>query len=229
MTSSVQAAYDFVAAEYAEKFFNELDSKPLDRKLPNLFSERKAAAGRVCDVGCGPGEVAAYLSGIGVDVYGIDISEEMIRIASRLTPTVHFEQGDMLSMKAEDNSLGGIVGFYAIVNLSKEQIERACAEFYRTLRPSAPIILSFNVGDEVLHVTDFLGKPTSLDFVFYPVESIRPCLEKAGFRLMKSSCAHPTRRSNIRHNEHIYVRRKSRPQGLRHGYRLIFWHVRRSL
>ena len=202
--SSVQAAYDSVAVEYAEKFFNELAAKPLDRKLLDLFSERIADSGRVCEVGCGPGEVAAYLSGIGVDVYGIDISEEMIRVASRLTPTVHFEPGDMLSMKAEDNSLGGIVGFYAIVNLSKEQIERACAEFYRTLRPSAPILLSFHVGDEILHVSDFLGKPVSLDFIFYPVDTIRIILEQAGFHIDEvivrspyAAVEHPSQRGYI--------------------------------
>lgn len=179
----VQAAYDSVASEYAEKFFHELAAKPLDRKLLDLFCERRAKSGRVCEVGCGPGEVAAYVASAGVHVYGIDISEKMIQVARRLSPTIHFETGDMASLNADDNSLAGIVGFYAIVNLSKQEIERAFSEFYRTLQASAPLLLSFHVGDEILHVTDFLGKPTSLDFIFYPVETIKTMLESAGFHI----------------------------------------------
>ncbi len=179
----IQAAYDAVADEYAEKFFHELTAKPLDRKLLDLFAERRLVPGRVCEVGCGPGEVAAYLARTGVDVYGIDISEKMIETACRLSPTIHFEQGDMLSLNAADDSLAGIVGFYAIVNLGKEEIQTACAEFRRVLRPSAPILLSFHVGDETVHVTDFLGRPASLDFFFYPVDTIRAFLEDAGLRI----------------------------------------------
>jgi ubiquinone/menaquinone biosynthesis C-methylase UbiE len=149
----------------------------------DLFCERRAKSGRVCEVACGPGEVAAYVANAGVHVYGIDISEKMIEVARRLSPTIHFETGDMASLNADDNSLAGIVGFYAIVNLSKQEIERALSEFYRTLQASAPLLLSFHVGDETLHVTDFLGKSTSLDFIFYPVETIKTMLESAGFHV----------------------------------------------
>jgi ubiquinone/menaquinone biosynthesis C-methylase UbiE len=179
--NTVKAAYDSVAKEYAGRFFHELAAKPLDQKLLDMFSERVAQAGRVCEVGCGPGEVAAYLARVGVHVYGIDISEKMIDVARRLSPAIHFEQGDMLSLQADDNSLAGIVGLYAIVNLSKPEVESAFAEFYRTLQPAAPLLLSFHVGDEILHVTDFLGKPASLDFIFYPVEIIGLCLNEQDF------------------------------------------------
>ena len=179
----VEAAYDSVATEYADKFFHELEAKPLDRKFLDLFSARTAKSGRVCEVGCGPGEVAAYLARSGVNVYGIDISGKMIEVARGLSPAIHFERGNMLSLSSEDNSLAGIVGFYAIVNLSQLEIEKAFAEFYRTLQKGAPLLLSFHVGDEILHVTDFLGKPAALDFVFYPVETIRTMLERVGFRV----------------------------------------------
>ena len=200
----VQIAYDSVAAEYAEKFFHELDHKPLDRKLLDLFGERMAKSGRVCEVGCGPGEVTAYLANRGVPVYGIDISEMMIQTARRLSPTIHFETGDMLSLQADDNSLAGIVGFYAIVNLSRAEIERALVEFYRTLQPSAPLLLSFHVGDETLHLAEFLGKRAELNFFFYPVDTVRTMLTRAGFHIDEviirspyETVEHPSQRAYI--------------------------------
>lgn len=202
--NQIRAAYDTVASEYADKFFHELDHKPLDRKLLDLFCERTLKPGLVCEVGCGPGEVAAYLSPRGIDVYGVDISEEMVQTARRLSPSIRFERGDMLSLSADDDSLAGVVGFYAIVNLSKGEVRRACAEFHRKLRASAPLLLSFHAGDETLHLTEFLGKPASLDFFFYPVEVIMGMLEQVGFRIDEvivrspyETVEHPSQRAYI--------------------------------
>ena len=202
--NTVQAAYDKVASEYADKFFHELKEKPLDCALLEMFSRRIAQEGLVCEVGCGPGQVAVYLSGLGVKVYGIDISEKMVEMAHHLSPGIHFEQWSMLSMPAKDNSLAGIVGFYAIVNLTKQEIEQAMKEFYRTMRSGAPILLSFHIGDETMHVNEFLGKPAALDFFFYPVETIKGMLEQAGFRVdeavLRSPYAgveHPSQRAYL--------------------------------
>ena len=205
MTSPlIRVAYDGVAEAYAAKFFHELDAKPLDRKLLDLFSERVVAGGHVCEVGCGPGEVSVYLAGKGVPVHGIDISDKMVEVARRLSPGLHFEQGDMLALEAGESTLGGLVAFYAIVNLTREEVARAFAEFFRVLRPSAPVLLSFHAGDETLHVTDFLGIPFSIDFVFHPVDAIVSLLKDAGLRvdevIVRSPYAaveHPSRRAYI--------------------------------
>ncbi len=179
----VQDAYDLVADEYAKQFFHELDGKPLDRKLLDLFSERVLRPGTVCEVGCGPGEITAYLAPKGLDILGIDVSPNMIDVARRLSPAIRFEVGDMLSMAAPENSFSGIVGFYAIVNLTKADIEKAFSEFYRTLRTSAPLLLSHHVGDETIRVSEFLGKAVTLDFFFYPVDTVCATLKVAGFSI----------------------------------------------
>jgi len=181
--NQVQSTYDSVADEYAQKFFHELDHKPLDRLLLDIFCERVAGSGSVCEVGCGPGEISVYLKNRGIDVYGVDISERMIQTATRLSPGIRFETGDMRSLRAESNSLAGIVGFYAIVNLSRPEVETAFAEFHRTLRVSAPLLLSFHVGNEKLSMSEFLGKPVSLDLYLYPVDAIKAMLAGVGFHV----------------------------------------------
>ena len=60
------ATYDLVAPRYAERFVGELDHKPFDRALLERFAARwrpVAADLPVCDLGCGPGHIGAYLAG----------------------------------------------------------------------------------------------------------------------------------------------------------------------
>lgn len=86
----LRAAYDVVAAEYASRFASELSGKPFDCKMLDLFAERVGGGGSIADLGCGPGQVAAYLHHRKVRVRGIDLSEEMLRAARLLNPNIPF-------------------------------------------------------------------------------------------------------------------------------------------
>src|SRR5438874_1176185 len=63
--SDYQTSYDRIAEEYAARIAGELEHKPLDRMLLDEFAGRVKAAGRVCELGCGPGHVARYLGLVG--------------------------------------------------------------------------------------------------------------------------------------------------------------------
>jgi trans-aconitate methyltransferase len=91
-----QASYDAVADEYVRRIFDELRHKPLDRELLDRFAARVRDVGLVCDMGCGPGQVARYLYERGVEVCGIDLSPAMVERARHLNPGVEFRQGDFL-------------------------------------------------------------------------------------------------------------------------------------
>jgi uncharacterized damage-inducible protein DinB len=74
----VHAAYNAVADAYADRFFDELKHKPFDRKMLDWLIQRVATAGMICDLGCGPGQVARYLHSQGAEACGIDLSPEMV-------------------------------------------------------------------------------------------------------------------------------------------------------
>jgi ubiquinone/menaquinone biosynthesis C-methylase UbiE len=162
----IRRAYDGLADEYARHLFNELRDKPLDRKMLDRFAQQVCERGKVCDLGCGPGQVARYLSEHGVDVFGVDLSRRMIRIARQLSPKIPFRTGTMLSLTLGDSSLAGIAAFYAIVNIPRELIGTVFKEMARVLQPNGVLLLSFHIGDQVLHVDELWGKRTSLDFLF---------------------------------------------------------------
>ncbi|WP_425329362.1 methyltransferase domain-containing protein [Streptomyces inhibens] len=77
--------YDAVATDYADRFRDALAARPLDRAVLAGFAElvRAADAGPVADLGCGPGRVTAHLDALGLSVFGIDLSPQMVAFARR--------------------------------------------------------------------------------------------------------------------------------------------------
>ena len=181
----VRQSYDSAARAYAEHLASELDRKPLDRHLLNRFAEAVHGVGLVADLGCGPGHVARYLDAQGVRMVGIDLSPEMIRVASELQPGIEFRAGDMRALDLRDGSLAGVIAFYAIVHFQPEELGPVFREMRRVLAPGGLALLSFHVGEEVVHLDDLFGAPVSLDFRFHVPDRVIEALESAGFTVME--------------------------------------------
>ncbi len=203
-SQDVEASYDRVAREYAEHLYGELEGKLLDRELLDRFAERLRNAGPVCDLGCGPGQIARYLRDRGVEVHGIDLSPGMVAEAQRLNPDIPFSRGDMLALDSKDGAWAGIAAFYAIVHLLPEQIPQAFAEMKRVLRPGGLLLLAFHVGEEIIHRDELWGQEVDLDFRFFLPEDIEAALRSAGFEIDKvhirepyPEVEHPSRRAYI--------------------------------
>ena len=173
--------YDFVAPQYAEKFFHELEAKPFDRMILERLANDSGARGLLCDIGCGPGEVAAYLHSLGREVIGVDLSEGMIAEAHRLSPHITFHREDMLALPFGDGHFSGIAAFYAIVHCSAGDLEKAFAEWHRVLKKGGLLLLSFHIGSTRVHLEEFLGKKVSADFLFFEPEFIAAKVHQAGF------------------------------------------------
>jgi trans-aconitate methyltransferase len=119
---AIRESYDRVADEYARRLFHELEGKPLDRELLTRFAAETSGSGDVCDMGCGPGQIARYLHDRGCRVFGLDVSPRMIETARRLNQDIQFREGNILALTLADNSLAGIAAFYAIVNIPKSSL-----------------------------------------------------------------------------------------------------------
>jgi SAM-dependent methyltransferase len=163
----IRDSYDSAAQAYAEHLATELVHKPLDRHLLNRFAEATRGRGLVAELGCGPGQIARYLQEQGVTMMGIDLSPEMIRVATELHPGIGFRIGDMNRLDLPDASLVGIVAFYSIVHFGPAELGAVFQEARRALLPGALALISFHIGDEVIHVDDLYGAPVSLDVRFH--------------------------------------------------------------
>jgi len=181
--TDTQNSYDRVAAEYTARIADELSHKPFDRKMLDWLHE-KAGAGLICDIGCGPGHIAAYLQAQGAEVYGIDLSPGMIEQAKARNPNISFMVDDMMIIATiSDASYSGIAVFYTLIHLTREQLPTAMRELWRVLKPGGVILATFHIGQETRHFDEFFGAQVNLDFIFFETHEIRAFLEGAGFRI----------------------------------------------
>ncbi len=179
--ANTQAGYNQVAAQYAEAFFHELENKPLDRELLDRLIGRVGKLGPICDMGCGPGEIARYLKDHGGDALGVDLSPEMIANARRLSPDIPFHVGNMLHLDFPDAAWGGIAAFYSIIHIPPAQVVDALRELKRVLKPGGWLLVTFHIGDEAVHLDEWWGKPVSLDFNFIQPAAMDASMLEAGF------------------------------------------------
>lgn len=190
--NNVQINYDLVAENYAAKFRDEVSQKPCDRKMLDWLIEKVGDAGVICDLGCGPGQIASYLQSRGAAVCGVDLSPEMVRQARILNPKISFQTGDMTNLETvADNSFGGIAAFYSIVNIPPTSIPQVFREMRRILRPNGALLLTFHIGQETIHLEEMLDVKVSLDFFLYQTEEIKKHLETAGFEVEEAIERHP--------------------------------------
>jgi SAM-dependent methyltransferase len=164
--SSTRSSYDALAVAYAEHFRDAMTTRPWDRAVLAVFAElvRTGSRGLVADVGCGTGWTTGHLHGLGVDVFGVDLSPGMLAVARRSHPGMRFEVGSMLALDLDDGVLGGLVASYSTIHVPDEGLPGVLAEFARVLAPGGHVLLAFQVGDGALHMTEALGHTVELTF-----------------------------------------------------------------
>ena len=186
-----QSSYDRVAVEYGDRYKDEMDDKPFDRDCLDRLAREARDLGPICDLGCGPGQIARYLHRRGVQTLGVDLSENMVAEARRVNPEIHFHQGNMLSLPDKENSWGGIAAFYCILHIPLDQIVEALLEMKRVLKPGGVLLLTFHIGTQIKHLDEWWEKPVNLDFAFYLPSEMEGWFSEAGFELMETLMREP--------------------------------------
>ncbi len=148
------SSYDQVARRYEETFGHELAEKPYDRELLDRWVA--TVEDPVLEVGCGPGQVGAYVRERGRWVVGADISLGMARRAARRLPSAVV--ADFRSLPVGQESVGGVLGFYCVIHLPRSHLEDAMSEFRRIIRPGGRLLVSAHEGEGQVVVDEFLGE-----------------------------------------------------------------------
>ena len=133
-----------LAEEYAAKPVD--DPAAFERKIA-ITQGRMGPGAVVLDIGCGTGSLALRLAETGADVHGLDLSDEMIRIArgkarAQEVDNVTFHVGafDERFSAFADGSLDGICA-YSILHLVPDR-QAALAQIFRLLKPGGFFISS---------------------------------------------------------------------------------------
>jgi len=182
--------YDRVAAAYADRFVDELDHKAFDREILTRFTvvakQASGATRPVCDLGCGPGHVGAFLAAGGLDVIGIDLSPGMVEQARQRFPAMSFSQGDMASLILPDQALAAIVCFYALIHIPRPRVLFALREMRRVLVDEGPLLIAVHGGKGSLHAEEMAGQSADLDVTLFSLSELAMLTENAGFDIVEA-------------------------------------------
>lgn len=174
--------YDRTAAGYVTAFHHHLDDKPLDLAMLSAFTGLVAAgpSNRVADIGCGTGATTAIIRAHGADVFGIDLSPNMLAEARRLNPDIDFTVGSMTDLDLPDGCVGGVCAWYSVIHIPDDQLPAVFAEFHRVLAPGGVVLLAFQVGEQPRHLTEAFGESVDLTFHRRRPEAVAALLQDAG-------------------------------------------------
>ena len=141
-TGHYQAAYDRIAALYAER----------QAGLGRVFTDVRAAffaclppVGTVADLGCGPARDGAILAEAGHGMAGIDRSAGMLAQAANLLPR-RVAQADLRSLPLASGSLDGIWCAAALLHVPHDQTMAVLGEMHRVLRRGGRLALITAAG-----------------------------------------------------------------------------------
>ncbi|WP_327321023.1 class I SAM-dependent methyltransferase [Streptomyces sp. NBC_01235] len=182
--ADTRTSYDTVAVNYADQIREALAEKPYLRATLTLFADlvHAAGGGPVADVGCGPGHVTAHLHELGVDAFGIDLSPVMIDVARRDHPRLRFEVGSMTDLDLTDASVAGLLAFWSLIHIPDDAVPTVFGHFRRVLRPGAPLLLGFHVGNESrLKTQGYGGHPMNVYVHRRQPDKVAAWLRDAGF------------------------------------------------
>jgi ubiquinone/menaquinone biosynthesis C-methylase UbiE len=95
---------------------------------------------RLLDIGCGTGHWSRFFASLGYAVTGIDISEEMIRVARRRpAPGCVFELADACALPFDECSFEVVAAMATLEFVS--DAPRVLAEMFRTVRPHGSVVV----------------------------------------------------------------------------------------
>ncbi|HEX4223834.1 MAG TPA: methyltransferase domain-containing protein [Pseudonocardiaceae bacterium] len=150
MTSldTIRVAYDGILERYVA-LIDTMVRHPLDDALIDAFTELAGAAGPIADLGCGPGWLTADLAARGHQVFGIDLSPEMIAYARSTYPDLRFSIGSMTALDLPDGELAGIVSWYSLIHTPPAELPAILAEFHRVSAPGGHVLVGFFSGADL--------------------------------------------------------------------------------
>jgi len=152
-----------------------------------VFSMLRTKSGKALDLGCGTGNYTLELKRRGFDVIGLDVSEEMLKIAR--SKGLDCVKGDAYSLPFPDGSFDLVLSVTMFEFIHEP--ERVLGEIHRVLKPGGEILIGTMNGKSLW----FLFKRLKSLFVetayryarFYTPRELEELLRKTGFKNVESA------------------------------------------
>lgn len=136
--------FDGKARDYDQWYLTEVGAFIDEVETRLAFSMFEVEEGRsILDAGAGTGNFSLKLARKGADVTGIDISEDMLKLAEEKTGaegySIPFLKRDIFETGFEDESFDAVFSMAAFEFI--EEHERAVEELYRLVKPGGSLLI----------------------------------------------------------------------------------------
>ena len=138
------------------------------------------------DIGCGAGIPISRFLAQRSRLTGVDLSPEMVRRARRNVPTGRFICADIMSAEFPPSSFDGVVAFYSIFHLPREEQPDLFRRIHEWLTPGGLLLCTLNHRSERGYTEDdFFG--VTMYWSQFSLAEYLEILTEVGFTLLGTS------------------------------------------
>ncbi|MBM7600791.1 putative AdoMet-dependent methyltransferase [Virgibacillus halotolerans] len=114
-----------------------------DQALTQVADTIQLKPGNTClDIGIGTGNLGAKLLEKGINVIGVDQSEQMLKVCREKHAAIEVRKGHFLALPLLDQTMDGIVSSYALHHIPDDKKLMAFEEMTRVLKPGGQICIA---------------------------------------------------------------------------------------
>lgn len=182
-TETTIHSYNANAKAYAGKF---MEYAPYVVQV-NEFAKLLDPDAEVLDVGCGPGNVAKQLlTAKTLKITGIDLSDEMVRLAAANVPTGKFLCQDIRQAEFLSRQFDAVILSFSIVHLNDAEAYALLRKAGSWLKDKGVLYLSFMAGKKAgFEQTSFSQDP--IYFNYYSRDEVERFLSLQGVTVFHSA------------------------------------------
>jgi cyclopropane fatty-acyl-phospholipid synthase-like methyltransferase len=167
------------------------------------FSSRIPQMGHILDAGCGNGLYSRYLSEE-FKVIGVDISEKQIELAKQNALKANFICEDMTKINYPDEYFDGILSFYAIIHVPRDEHYDLLSNFYRMLKFNGAVLLIFQSNnDPESYEENFFDRGVRMYWSGFDKNTNLSMLKDIGFKIIWSKSVKESPKWG--ESSHLYV------------------------
>ncbi|TET28900.1 MAG: class I SAM-dependent methyltransferase [Candidatus Heimdallarchaeota archaeon] len=177
----VREGYNQVAEDYLAIRHDDTEEMEFLPEFSSLIKQE----GKVLDAGCGGGKPFTKYLSERFDVIGIDISEKQIELAKKNAPKAQFFVRDMTELDFPENYFDGILAYYSIIHVPREEQHDLFVNFHRMLKPKGVALFSLHTTDDPGSIFDDFFDATMF-WSGFDTETNLKILQKIGFEIIWS-------------------------------------------
>lgn len=198
--------FNAFAKKYQEKFMDTSEYRESLEAFSALFPGKDL---KVLDIGCGTANMSVGLLQIepSVQIYGIDISANMLEIAARNIPSGEFRKMNALEIDKLNENFDGVICAFCLPYISEAEVLEFMKKVSEILNPNGAIYLSTMIADT--YTCRLIGPSTGGDLRlsthFHTRNFIKKNLLENGFSVVQEFFKEEQVRDGQKFRDHIFI------------------------